>query len=108
MINALYRQYCVLNAQKKLCSALLSGSEPVVLLNTDTRGECLQQDILDGFVNKQNLKKTGNNEVWLDKQLHAQGYHNAKEIYPGAVNAAENTLSLYQIDVKNNSADLFE
>lgn len=70
--------------------------------------EIMVNVILDGFINKQNLKKTGNNEVWLEKQLRVQGYHNANEIYLGAVNTAENTLSLYPVKVKNNPADPFE
>lgn len=70
--------------------------------------EIMVNVILDGFINKQNLKKTGNNEVWLEKQLRAQGYHNAKEIYLGAVNTADNTLSLYPVNVKNEPADPFE
>ena len=64
--------------------------------------------ILDGHINKVNLKKTGKNEVWLTKQLRAQGYHSAEEIYLGAVNTADDTLSLYPINVKNDPADPFE
>lgn len=64
--------------------------------------------ILDGNINKENLKKTGNNEVWLEKQLRAQGYHTASEIYLGAVNTADNTLLLYPVNVKNDPSDLFE
>ena len=70
--------------------------------------EIMVNVILDGNVNGQNLKKTGNNDVWLEKQLRAQGYHTAKEIYLGAVNTADNTLSLYPVNVKNDPADLFE
>ncbi|MDE6710167.1 MAG: DUF421 domain-containing protein, partial [Oscillospiraceae bacterium] len=31
--------------------------------------------ILDGHISEANLKMTGNNKVWLEKQLHSQGYH---------------------------------
>ena len=51
--------------------------------------------ILDGFVNEENLKRTGNNTTWLERQLHKQGFHSAKEVYLGAVNTVDNTLSLY-------------
>lgn len=64
--------------------------------------------ILDGKVNEENLKHTGNNNVWLDKQLHTQGYHSAKEIYLGCVNTVDNTLTLYAADVGKKTADPFE
>ena len=56
--------------------------------------------ILDGKVNEENLKHTGNNNVWLDKQLHTQGYHSAKTV--------DNTLTLYAADVGKKTADPFE
>lgn len=89
----------------------VENARPVTPADMDmqpAQQEIMVNVILDGFVNTQNLKKTGNNEVWLDKQLRAQGYHTAKEIYLGAVNTTENTLSLYPKNVKNNAADPFE
>ena len=64
--------------------------------------------ILDGSINRENLKSTGNNEVWLTKQLRAKGYLSAEEIYLGTVSMADNTLSLYPMQVKNDSRDPFE
>ena len=64
--------------------------------------------ILDGNVNTENLKKTGNNEIWLDKELHRQGFHEAKEIFLGIVNTVTNSLSLYATDVGTKTADPFE
>lgn len=89
----------------------VEAARPVTPADMDlqpAQQEIMVNVILDGFVNKQNLKKTGNNEVWLEKQLHAQDYHSAKEIYLGAVNTADNTLSLYPKNVKNEPADPFE
>lgn len=37
--------------------------------------------IMDGHIDEKNLKITGNNEVWLTKQLHEQGYNNPKEVF---------------------------
>lgn len=37
--------------------------------------------IMDGHINEQNLKVTGNNEIWLKKQLHELGYNNEKEVF---------------------------
>lgn len=63
--------------------------------------------ILDGHVNEANLKMTGNNKVWLEKQLHEQGYHSEKEIFLGTVNTVDNTLTLYPMKTENKSQDFF-
>lgn len=64
--------------------------------------------ILDGHINPDNLKLTGNNEVWLEKQLHGQGFHSTEEIFLGTVDTTDNTLSLYPIDTGENRSDPFE
>lgn len=64
--------------------------------------------ILDGHISEANLKITGNNRVWLEKQLHGQGYHSEKEIFLGAVNTVDNTISLYPIKTEDKSQDPFE
>ena len=70
--------------------------------------EILVNVILDGNINGENLKYTGNNRTWLEKELHLQGYHSVKEIFLGAVNTTDNTLLLYPIEVKNKTVDPFE
>lgn len=64
--------------------------------------------ILDGNINEKNLKKTGKNRIWLEKELHNQGYHNAQEVYLGCVNTVENTLVLYPADTPDKDFDPFE
>lgn len=73
-----------------------------------TQQQILVNVILDGAVNEENLKHTGFNSVWLEKQLNIQGYHSAKEIYLGSVNVVNNTLTLYAMDNKKKPADPFE
>ena len=51
---------------------------------------------------------TGNNEIWLDKELHRQGFHETKEIFLGIVNTVTNSLSLYAADVGTKTSDPFE
>lgn len=63
--------------------------------------------ILDGHINHQNLKHTGNNDVWLSKQLHEQGYNTEKEILL-ALCDDNNKLTLYPMKTKNDSSDVFE
>lgn len=52
--------------------------------------------ILDGRILGDNLQRMGVNEAWLEKQLQAQGYRNASEIYLGLVDSGKQ-LSLYPI-----------
>lgn len=52
--------------------------------------------IMDGRILGGNLQRMGVNETWLEKQLRAQGYHSAKEIYLGLVDGSKQ-LSLYPI-----------
>lgn len=64
--------------------------------------------ILDGHINEANLKMTGNNKVWLEKQLHAQGYRSEREVFLGTVDAVNNTLTLYPLKTEDKSQDPFE
>lgn len=70
--------------------------------------EVLVNVILDGIVNEENLRQTGNNLVWLNNQLMVQGYKSADEIFLGTVNTVDNTIKLYPIKVENNTKDPFE
>ena len=87
------------------------GTRPLtpddVRLDTDQK-HILINVILDGHINPDNLKLTGNNDVWLEKQLHAQGFHNAEEVFLGTVDTSDNTLSLYPMDSGENKSDPFE
>lgn len=73
-----------------------------------TQQEILVNVILDGNINEENLKYTGNNKIWLEKQLHDQGFHHADEIFLGSVNTVDNTLLLYATEVGNKKCDPFE
>lgn len=64
--------------------------------------------ILDGNINDENLKHTGNDRTWLQKQLKSHGFHNEGEVFLGLVNTVDNTALLYGTDVKNKSMDPFE
>lgn len=63
--------------------------------------------ILDGHISEPNLKMTGNNKVWLEKQLHSQGYHSEKEVFLGTVNTVDNTLTLYPLKTEEKFQDPF-
>lgn len=53
--------------------------------------------IMDGRIMGDNLKRKGLDETWLKKQLEAQGYHSAKEIYLG-ICSSDNKLSLFSVN----------
>lgn len=46
--------------------------------------------IMDGRVLEGNLKRMGLGLTWLDRQLKAQGYKSAKEVFLGVADGAEN------------------
>ena len=64
--------------------------------------------IMDGNINEKNLKHTGNDKIWLKKQLNDQGFHNEKEVFLGLVNTVDNTALLYAANIKNSNIDPFE
>ena len=51
--------------------------------------------IMDGCIMGENLSRMGRDENWLIKQLKAQGYKEAKEIFLGIYRSEEDTLKLY-------------
>jgi len=53
--------------------------------------------ILDGRVMDDNLKRKGLSDEWLTKELHKQGYQNAKEIFLG-VCYDDNQLTLFPME----------
>lgn len=93
--------------------SFLPSEQDRPLTPSDTGANPVQKEImvnviLDGNINGKNLQMTGNNEVWLEKQLHEQGFHSAEEVFLGTVNTVDNTLSLYASDVQNDVRDPFE
>jgi uncharacterized membrane protein YcaP (DUF421 family) len=50
--------------------------------------------IMDGQIIAKNLHRLGLDETWLDKQLHAHGYHNPREVFLGQCDE-DNQLLLF-------------
>lgn len=50
--------------------------------------------IMDGHVLSENLRATGNNEIWLEKQLHAQGVSSVKDVFLATCDQ-NNQVSIY-------------
>mgnify|MGYP000252932454 CR=1 FL=1 len=70
--------------------------------------EILVNVIMDGHINDENLKLTGNDETWLQKQMKSKGFNNAKEVYLGLVNTVDNTTLLYAFNTRDKRIDPFE
>ncbi|MDE6020819.1 MAG: DUF421 domain-containing protein [Ruminococcus sp.] len=82
--------------------------EPSDMNIKPTQQEILVNVIMDGNINDKNLKTTGNDKTWLQKQLHNHGFHNEKEVFLGLVNTVDNTMLLYSSDIKDKTTDPFE
>lgn len=63
--------------------------------------------VLDGQVLKENLNYSGNDEMWLQKELVSQGYNDVSEIFLATCDS-KNNLSIYPKKDFNNSHDIFE
>lgn len=62
--------------------------------------------ILDGEILKNNLKFTGNNDIWLKKQLENQGIKNIKDIVYASCDS-NNNLSIYTTVKEMPDRDIF-
>lgn len=63
--------------------------------------------IIDGQILRENLKYTGNDELWLQKKLVSQGFNSVNEIFLATCDS-NNNLSVYAKRDFNNSHDIFE
>lgn len=63
--------------------------------------------IMDGKILQGNLKFTGNNEQWLQKQLKSQGVGNIKDVFLATCDC-ENNLSVYVKLKDSMSRDIFD
>ncbi len=63
--------------------------------------------ILDGKIMYENLKNTGHDEMWLQKELVSQGFEKPQQIFLATLDN-QNHLSIYQNNDFSNSHDFFE
>lgn len=64
--------------------------------------------ILDGHILKDNLKSTGKDEKWLEKQLSAYGITDVKEVMLATCDIASNKLNVYIKLHKKMTRDIFQ
>jgi uncharacterized membrane protein YcaP (DUF421 family) len=63
--------------------------------------------IIDGHILKDNLKSTGKNEQWLEKQLQEYGVKNIKEVILANFDVTKNNLNIYVKLNKQMERDIF-
>ncbi|MCI8700460.1 MAG: DUF421 domain-containing protein [Clostridia bacterium] len=63
--------------------------------------------ILDGVLLKKNLQYSGNDEIWLQKQLVSQNVKDMKDVFL-AICDAQNNLIVYLKNEKENKNDFFQ
>lgn len=63
--------------------------------------------IIDGKILAENLKYTGNDEKWLNKQLYDQGVSNLSDVFLATCNS-KNNLSIYVKINKKITHDIFQ
>lgn len=93
-------QTAIFESNGKLSVLPVSANRPVTPADIDLEPEpdhINTEIIMDGRIMNENLKRKGLDLNWLDKQLRAQGYRDAKEIFL-AVCDKNNKLSLYAAD----------
>lgn len=63
--------------------------------------------IIDGRILHENLKNSGHDEMWLQKELVSQGFKKTEQIFLATLNN-QNQLSIYENNELESSHDYFE
>jgi uncharacterized membrane protein YcaP (DUF421 family) len=64
--------------------------------------------IIDGKIMKDNLKSTGKDEIWLEKQLHSYGIKDCKEVILATFDYTNDKVNIYIKLDKKMTRDIFE
>ncbi len=64
--------------------------------------------IIDGKIMKENLNWAGKNETWLEKQMHAQGIKDIKEVMLATCDSSDNQLNIYVKVQTASKNDMFQ
>ncbi len=103
-------QVAILEANGKISFLPLASQRPVTpsdLNLSPPEDKPLVNVIIDGKIIPGNLKFTGNDEKWLEKQLHAQGISKVSDVFLATCDC-KNCLSIYVKIKKPMTRDIFE
>ncbi len=73
-----------------------------------TQSKPLANVIIDGKILKDNLKSTGKNEKWVEKQLQSKGIPDMKEVILATYDSTTDKLNIYKKYHKKMLRDIFE
>jgi len=81
---------------------------PADLNLNPTQNYPLANVIIDGKILKDNLKSTGNNEIWLEKQLSSHGVADMSDVFLANYDVSKNKINIY-VKLKDElSNDIFK
>lgn len=103
-------EYAIMENNGKVSFLQKAPSRPVTCsdMNIITQPDALVCNvIIDGKLMPQNLRHSGKDSVWLDKQLRSQGYNNYKDIMLATVDG-KNNLSVYKSIKEENKSNVFD
>lgn len=103
-------QTAILEPNGKLSFLPKASSKPVTPadLNLSPEQEKLVINvIIDGKIQNDNLKFTGNNKIWLQRKLKEQGIHKIKDVFLATCNS-NNKLTVYKQISKPLTRDVFQ
>lgn len=102
-------QTAILESNGKISFLPKSSKRPIVPkdLNINTNQESLETNIiLDGHILLENLKSTGNDIMWLTKNLAKKNISNESEVFLATCDS-ENNLTIFLNNNSSNDTDSF-
>ncbi len=87
----------ILETNGKISFIPVASQRPVTpqdLNLSPTQEKTVANVIIDGNIMKKNLKHTGNNEIWLEKQLQLQGIKSVSDVFLATCDSS-NKLTVY-------------
>lgn len=103
-------QTAILESNGKISFLPISTDRPVTpqdLNLSPMQDNMVANVIMDGKIHRKNLKHTGNDEKWLNSQLHIYGVSNPSEVFLATCDA-NNKLSVYIKIKEPMKDDIFE
>ncbi len=81
---------------------------PADLNLNPTQSVPLANVIIDGKIMKDNLKATGKNDKWVEKQLQTKGITDMKEVILATYDGSKDTINIYKKFHRKMLRDIFE
>lgn len=103
-------QTAILESNGKISFLPVSSKRPATPNDLDLKPqeESIQINvILDGKILEENLKETGNDEVWLKKQLKAQKDIKLSDVFLATCDR-NNKLQIFKREIEKNNNDCFQ